>query len=151
MIGLGLRGALLGWAAALWLGLGCLTVADAQSANAPGGLAAGGYDVVAYFTVGQAVRGDPNLAQVFEGMSYRFANAENRDRFFADPLRYLPAYGGHSAYGVASGRLVPADPQLFSIRDGRLFLEANQEMRSLWLRDPEPYIARADRLWPSLH
>ena len=122
----------------------------AEAVNAPGGLAASGYDVVAYFTLGKAARGSPQFTQAFQGVTYRFASAANRDLFAADPARYLPAYGGYSAYGVASGRLVAPNPEVFTIHEGRLYLDASREMRSLWLRDPALYIARANEAWLGL-
>ncbi len=133
--------------AALALASGC---ALAQRVNAPGGFAVGGYDVVAYFTLDKAIRGDPKISFPFQGVIYRFASAENRDLFLADPIRYLPAYGGHSAYGVATGVLAPGNPEFFAIYEGRLYLNFSKSVHGQWLRDPGGYITRADANWPTL-
>ena len=122
----------------------------AEPINAPGGLAIRGYDVVAYFTLGKATRGEAEFAVPFEGVTFRFVSAAHRAQFTSEPTRYLPAYGGYSAFGVAAGRLVPGDPELFAIVDGRLFLNAARDMHVQWQRDPARYIAAADEKWPAL-
>ncbi|MBI3498854.1 MAG: hypothetical protein HY058_16270 [Proteobacteria bacterium] len=124
--------------------------AAAEMVDAPGGLALGGYDVVAYFTDDKPVRGLAEFASVFQSVTYRFRSAANRDRFLADPLRYLPAYGGYSAYGVANGVLAPGDPEQFAIVEGRLYVNFSKSVHSQWLRDPAFYIARADQNWLTL-
>ena len=53
------------------------------------GVGAGGYDVVAYFTQGAAVPGDAAIAAQHDGATWRFASAENRDAFLADPRGYM--------------------------------------------------------------
>ena len=58
------------------------------------GLALRGYDPVAYFTVGQAMVGDPRFTAKLDGATYRFASAANREAFLKNPAKYVPAYGG---------------------------------------------------------
>lgn len=115
------------------------------------GLAAGGYDVVAYFTDSEAQPGDAAFAANFAGMAWHFASAANRDAFLADPQQYLPQYGGHCAYGVAQGYLVRGDPEAWSIKDGRLYLNYNKSIRSAWLADSKRFIARSANNWPQLN
>src|SRR5262245_27829015 len=66
-------------------------------------LALKGYDPVAYFTVGSPTSGKPELETVFDGARYRFASAENMERFRADPDKYIPQFGGVCAYGLSKG------------------------------------------------
>jgi YHS domain-containing protein len=73
------------------------------------GLALHGYDVVAYFTDRQATLGKAELTATHDGGTYRFASAEHRAAFLADPEKYLPRYGGFCAYGVANGYKVKID------------------------------------------
>src|SRR5688572_11340240 len=77
--------------------------AQAQTFNNAGGLGAKGYDVVAYFTDGKAMKGSPQFMHDYGGVTWRFASAEHRDLFKAEPARYAPQYAGYCAYGVAVG------------------------------------------------
>jgi len=111
------------------------------------GLAINGYDPVAYFSDYAAVRGDETLSVEFDGARFLFAAPENRDRFLMNPERYLPQFGGYSTFGMAKGKLYAADPEVFDIIDGRLYLSRNEKVRELWQRNPEGYIALAEKHW----
>ncbi|MDP6952813.1 MAG: YHS domain-containing (seleno)protein [Alphaproteobacteria bacterium] len=54
-----------------------------------------GYDAVAYHLEGKPVEGSDAFEHDWEGATWRFASAENRDLFAADPAKYAPAYGGY--------------------------------------------------------
>ena len=58
--------------------------------NVNDGYAVHGYDVVAYFTVSEPTEGDDRFTAEHQGVRYRFASAENRDRFNGDPAKYAP-------------------------------------------------------------
>jgi len=109
-----------------------------------------GYDVVAYFTDGKAVEGSDAFEVEWNGAKWRFASAEHRDLFQADPSKYAPQYGGYCAYGVARGSLVDIDPQSFAIVDGRLYLNYSPEIQEKWKEDVPGYITKADENWPGL-
>jgi hypothetical protein len=59
------------------------------------GVAIKGYDTVAYFTLGQAVKGKSKFEYNWHDAKWRFASAANRDLFAADPEAYAPKYGGY--------------------------------------------------------
>jgi YHS domain-containing protein len=125
--------------------------ASAQAVNVDrAGVALEGYDVVAYHTEQRAVRGVAAHAATHEGATYRFATREHRDRFVADPGRWLPRYGGYCAYGVSRGYKVGVDPEAFSIVDGALYLNYSKSVRKTWLTDVAGYVARAEANWPGL-
>lgn len=115
------------------------------------GLGAEGYDVVAYFEEDAAVPGAPAYQENFGGMKWQFASAKNRDKFLANPEKYLPRYGGHCAYGVASGYLVRGDPQAWSIRNGVLYLNYSKSIRRAWQANDKKFIARSEKNWPGLN
>jgi YHS domain-containing protein len=69
-----------------------------------------GYDVVAYFTDGNAVVGNDQYTAEYDGAKYRFASADNRDKFQANPDKYAPQFGGYCAFGTAMGRKFDGDP-----------------------------------------
>ncbi len=59
------------------------------------GVAIKGYDTVAYFTEGRAVKGKSEFSHSWNEATWHFASADNRDLFAADPDRYAPQYGGY--------------------------------------------------------
>lgn len=109
-----------------------------------------GYDPVAYFTAGEAVKGDPAHAMEWNGATWHFASAENRARFEAEPAAYAPRFGGYCAYGTSQGYKVGIDPDAFSIVDGRLYLNYNRSVQSTWLKDTAGYIRLAEENWVEL-
>lgn len=111
------------------------------------GLAINGYDPVAYFADHAALRGQEAYTVKFDGARFLFATAENRDRFLLDPEKYLPEFGGYSTFGMARGKLYAADPEVFDIIDGRLYLSRNDKVRDLWQQNPSGYIALAENNW----
>lgn len=115
------------------------------------GVAIRGYDPVAYFRQGGPMLGRAEFSVSHGGAVWRFANAENKAAFQADPQRYLPAYGGFCAYGTSRGYLVKIEPEAWSIVGGRLYLNYDLGIRKTWLGKPGTYIARANANWPGLH
>ena len=92
-----------------WLKLLCFVMANALalSAHATG---LDGHDPVSYFAGGSPVKGSSAITAEFRGEQYHFSSAANRERFVADPQKYLPQYGGYCAYAVAKGSLAAGDP-----------------------------------------
>ena len=123
----------------------------AQAIHAEGGVAIDGTDPVAYFREGAPVTGDPAITHEWQGATWRFASAANRDAFAADPAAYAPQYGGHCAWAVAAkGTLVPTDPDNWAIVDGKLYLNYDDGVQRLWDADRPGFIRDADRRWPEV-
>ena len=59
------------------------------------GVAIKGYDTVAYFTEGRAVKGKSKYSHNWSDAKWYFSSEENRDRFVTEPERYAPQYGGY--------------------------------------------------------
>ena len=119
--------------------------------NATNGTALKGYDPVAYFTVGQAIMpGRDAYMFRWKGLAYRFASAENRDRFAADPAKYVPQYGGYCAYAMAINRIADIDPERWAIVDGKLYLNNNRFAHALWSVNKGANIASADGNWSAV-
>ena len=113
-------------------------------------LMARGYDVVAFFTENQAVKGLEDIAIDHDGRRYLFANAENRAAFEADPARYQPEYSGYCAFGVAGGKKKQGDPEAFAIVDDRLFLIMSPTAKKQWERNRDTNIEKSDKVWEAL-
>jgi YHS domain-containing protein len=118
--------------------------------GSPDGLAIRGYDPVAYFRDGGPRLGKPEFSARYGGATWRFASAEHKALFDAEPERYLPAYGGFCAYGTSRGYLVKIEPEAWSIVNGRLYLNYDLGVRATWLDRKATYIARAGGNWPRL-
>jgi YHS domain-containing protein len=109
-----------------------------------------GYDTVAYFTVGKPVKGQDSLVQEWMGAKWKFATAANLELFKASPEKYAPQYGGYCAYGVIQGALVKVEPDQFTVRDGKLYLNYDADVQAKWLKDPAGFIKDADAKFGAL-
>jgi YHS domain-containing protein len=114
-----------------------------------GKVAINGYDPVSYFD-GTPMPGKPGFTAMHQGAEWHFASAENRDKFLADPAKFAPQYGGYCAYGVAQGYAVKTEPDVWTIVDGKLYLNYDKDVQSTWEKDIPGYIATADGKWPKV-
>lgn len=118
---------------------------------APDGVAIRGTDPVAYHTEGRPIAGEATHAHEWRGAVWHFASGENRDLFVADPERFAPQYGGFCAWAVAArGKLYSTQPGNWSIVDGRLYLNFNDDIQARWETDIPGFIIEADRRWPEI-
>lgn len=124
--------------------------ADPVNATRFGHLAIEGYDPVAYFEQGAPAEGSEDHTFEWRGATWRFASAENRDLFAADPETYAPQYGGYCAYAVAKGATAKSEPDAWTIVEGKLFLNYDKNIQSRWARDISGNIADADKNWPGV-
>ena len=124
--------------------------ADVVNSTLFGNDAIKGYDPVAYFTEGRPVKGSGEFEYEWMGADWRFASAENRNAFAADPEKYAPQYGGYCAFGVSGGYKAAIDPAAFTIVDGKLYLNYNRDVQKKWGADIRGYVAKADKNWPSV-
>lgn len=109
-----------------------------------------GYDPVAYFTEGRPVKGEKDHTLDYQGSTWRFASAANRDRFAAAPERYAPRYGGYCAWAVSQGYTAPVDPDAWKIVDGKLYLNYSKGVQRQWIEDIPGNIAKGDANWPGV-
>jgi len=110
----------------------------------------GGYDLVSYHVGEKPVRGNGNHLVVHDGVTYLFQSEENKERFERDPERYVPAYGGYCAYGVSVGKKFHGDPDVWEVVDGRLYLNLDNEIKGLWVKDIPGHIRKADAQWKEI-
>ncbi len=114
------------------------------------GLAIQGYDPVAYFTVGKPTKGNERFTSRYDRATYRFASAQNKALFDAEPIKYAPTYGGYCGYAASINRLSPIDPEYWQLVDGRLVLQHNKKAFDLWNKDVAANTVKADGNWPGL-
>lgn len=123
-------------------------------------VALNGYDVVSYFKVNKAVKGNPDISKVLDGVTYNFSSTDNRDLFASNPNLYLPQYDGYCALAIATQRKkVTINPECFKVTDGRLYLFyygslplTREKFNSLepWIKDEDNLIRTADSNWPNV-
>lgn len=135
-----------------------LSVTLATSALAAGveinasstGLAMQGYDPVAYFTAGEATKGDYRITALHDDALYRFSSEENKVAFEANPDAYLPAYGGYCAFGAAMGFKFDGDPNHWKIVDNKLYLNLSKDIQERWEGDIPGFIESASANWETI-
>jgi YHS domain-containing protein len=115
--------------------------------NTADGVGLKGYDPVAYFTDGQPTKGTSHYTFQWNGVTYRFASAENLKRFKTDPEKYLPQYGGYCAYAMSINRIADISPTEWKIFGGKLYLNNNFISQTLWSLDKSGRISAADKNW----
>ncbi len=130
---------------AVLLVCGLWASAPARAGDAPP-LALQGYDVVAYFVDDEATIGVPAHQRVWDERRYRFSSAAHEAAFAGEPERYLPQFAGFCATGISLGVHVVADPRLWKIVDGKLYVFASADARDMVDKDPE-LLRRAAREW----
>jgi YHS domain-containing protein len=108
---------------------------------------AGGYDVVSYFTESVALRGNGRHIVEYQGVTYLFSSEENKKSFEKNPRKYLPAFGGYCAYGVALGKKFWGDPGVWEIVNGTLYLNLDKGIQREWEKDKPGYIEKANSNW----
>jgi len=114
------------------------------------GAAVRGYDVVAYFTEGKAVKGDAKFTHNWKNADWNFASQKNLDAFKANPEKYAPQFGGYCAYGTSNGYKAKTEADAFTIVDGKLYLNYNNEVKAMWNKDQKNLIDKANTNWPKI-
>lgn len=111
------------------------------------GLAIKGYDAVAYFTDHKPVKGLAQYEFQWQGAKYRFASADHRDLFVANPGKYVPQYGGYCAFALAHNGIADISPRQWAVVDDKLYLNNNGIAYTLWAAAKKSNIASADKNW----
>ncbi len=123
-------------------------VAHAADENALPALS--GYDAVSYFTGKEPVRGSGMHTHRYKGQDYLFASAESLNEFKKNPEKYLPQFGGFCAFGAAMGKKFHADPTVYSVVSGKLYLNLNKDIQMKWNEKQAQMIKDADKNWKEI-
>jgi YHS domain-containing protein len=139
-----------------------MTISQAQSNaskraaafNLESKVAIQGYDPVAYFKQGKAIKGKKEFAVNADGVTYYCSTAENKDAFAKNTATFEPQYGGWCAYAMgAKGEKVEIDPATFKIVGGKLYLFYNAYFNNTltkWNGDEANFKNKADANWRKL-
>ena len=114
------------------------------------GVAIRGYDPIAYFAEMKPVKGLAEFHAEYQGSTFYFSTATNRDRFTMQPDEFAPQYGGYCAFGMAKGYKAVIAPAAFTVVDDKLYLNYSESVRSQWKLDIPGYIHQANANWPDV-
>lgn len=109
-----------------------------------------GYDLVSYHTGKKPLRGNGNHVINHKGVNYLFASKQNKEQFASNPEKYLPAYGGYCAFGASVGKKFIGDADVWEIVDGKLYLNLDNSIKTVWVKDIPGNIKKADEKWPRI-
>jgi YHS domain-containing protein len=109
------------------------------------GVILNGYDVVAYFTEKQAVKGDPKYQASYQGAIYYFGSAKDLAIFKNNPSKYVPQYGGFCANSIKNRKAVAADPTVFFVVKGKLYVCSSPEAEKEFRANEKENIKKADQ------
>jgi hypothetical protein len=123
---------------------------SAQDVFTKSGEAIRGYDPVSYFTTSQPVKGSNDFTTTWKDALWKFASQKNLDAFKSDPEKFAPQFGGYCAYGMAEGHKASTSPNAWTIVDGKLYLNYNMDVKTLWTEKQLDYIGIAQKNWPTI-
>jgi YHS domain-containing protein len=134
----------LGWGLAGCAGSGAFnTIAEGADSR----LMLQGHDPVAYFTVGRHTPGKAEIKRDFQGVTYRFASAENRAMFDKEPAKYAPQFGGFCANGIAYAIPWGGDADTWALIEGKLYIFGGQSSKNYFMMDEKKNLALAHEYW----
>ncbi len=107
-------------------------------------LALSGQDVVSFHDGATGpVAGSQEYTTLWDNTEWRFSSAENRDAFAANPMRYVPEFGGYCPVALTQGDVKIGTAEHFTIIDEKLYLNYNQGAEKSFEENPIGYIAAA--------
>ena len=110
-------------------------------------LGMGGYDMVNYFQSRSASKGNSRFSHYRKSVYWSFMSSGNLKKFSDNPTRYIPQYGGFCTYSISEGYTYPPDPDIWEIRNGRIYFFRNEEVKKLALYKWEQTISKANANW----
>jgi len=116
------------------------------------GIAVDGFDMLAYFELGRAVKGIADHSVTYKGAQWLFASPDHRNAFGANPARYAPKYNGFCAVAVSEGAAAEVDfVNGWAIVDGALFLNWSADVKRIFLTELSERLPAAQRNWADVH
>ena len=130
----------------------CCGNAAAQNTSPIAGqrVALKGYDPISYFTDGKPEKGSSEFTFAFDDTTYWFKNAEHREKFAGDPERYAPQFDGYCAVQLSRGRKVEADPEAWTITNGKLYVFSGKGGVPKFQEQPVAIAEKAGENWHQL-
>ena len=133
-----------------WLALAAAVRADTIVTDPLTGVAIEGYDPVTYFIEPEPRQGVPDYEYVWNGVSWYFVSAANRDVFARSPEVYAPQYGGHCLMSLSRGYLSDGKPRLYVLEALKLYFFYSTANRDAFLMSKAETLKLAGDNWPNL-
>lgn len=120
-----------------------------------------GIDLVSYFKEFEGVGryGSPQHNSTFQGYSFLFMNEHHKILFEADPVKFMPQYGGFCAWAV-SGETNPVvhpwaadclgpsgDPSVWTLINDKLYFFRYQQSKDNFLANSIASVKAGDERW----
>ena len=127
-------------AAVAFVALSCLVPRLAMTAPVQamagddGPIALGGLDPMAYFLNHKPLKGSPFFSLRYKGQVWNFSSVLYRATFLVDPEKFAPQHDGLCTEAADRGESRRADPNVWKIRDGKLYLFHDRAALAAWLR-----------------
>jgi YHS domain-containing protein len=116
--------------------------------NIDDGIALQGNDPVAYHAAGKRTSGNSKFSFKMGDATWYFSSASNKQLFADMPEKYMPQYGGYCAFAVSQGVTAVADPEHWTIQNGRLYVFNGSGPKETWVNEiSKGSIIKADSVW----
>jgi hypothetical protein len=109
-----------------------------------------GYDSHAYWTTQSPRPGTGDFVVQWRGVPWHFATAEDAEAFRATPEAFEPQFGAFCTRAMSLGKVVDADPEVWRIHNGKLFLFAQPVGGTHFDKGAEAMILKAQAYWNTL-
>ena len=113
-------------------------------------VALNGYDPISYFEDGRPEKGSGEFTFAFDDTTYWFKSTEHRDKFAADPEQYAPQFDGYCAVQLSRGRKVEADPEAWTITNGKLYVFSGKRGVPIFREQAVAIAEKAGENWSKL-
>jgi hypothetical protein len=124
-----------------------MAISERVVSDQTSGIALFGYDPVAYWTEGAAVKGSDQFEWEWQGLTWQFRHEGNLKAFQDRPDLYAPAFGGYCLVGLSEGYFSPGYPQIWMIDNNTLLLFYSHAQKEIYLSNKNLYIRRANEAW----
>ncbi len=111
-----------------------------------------GYCPAAYILHGKAMKGDAKFQVRYQASTYYLSSEEAKSKFEDGPEKFLPQFGGlcTTALGGSYGNRIESDPEVFDVRDGKVFLFSSERAKRAYDKLPPRFILGGERVFAEL-
>ena len=83
--------------------------------------------MVNYFQSNTANKGNSRFSHYRNGVYWSFMSNGNLKKLLSrTPTRYIPQFGGFCTYSISEGYTYPPDPEVWKIKNGKIYFFRNE-------------------------